>query len=173
MDIIIRLADTGIDLEGMTADGVTEQTRKDLFDAMHSEYQDEAADPGAYLYENFDEDHFLFGAVEPEKLIARARGWNREIRDEFLRLVDAVCKVSANGALPDAEDLEMDTHETYLLQQAARELDNSWHDNSNHAVYMDNSMGFPYFTVVLSDGALKDICEHPQDYAILIVCPKS
>lgn len=172
MDIIVNLKDADIDVTGITHAGASEKVRKDIFEAVKDEYETRAADREAYLYENYDEDRFLFGAVKPEALIARANAWNQEIREEFLRCLKAVYKPDANGILPNAKDLPMDTAETYALRKAAQELDNSCSDYADHAVYMANSQGFPYFRVILSDAELRDIREHPQNYAIVEVYPK-
>lgn len=172
MEIIVKLNDIDIDVENIISNGVTEEVCKSIFDALKEEYQDRSADKEAYLYEDYDEKRFLFGVVDPVALIARSNAWNQEIKEEFLRCLKGVYKKGAYDILPKAEDLPMDTNETYALRKAAQELDNSWFDYADHAVYMANSQGFPYFRVILSDDELKAIRERPQDYAIVEVYPK-
>lgn len=172
MEIIVNLSDIGIDVEDIISNGATEEVRKSIFDALKEEYLDRAADKEAYLYEDYAEERFLFGTVDSAALIARSNAWNQEIKEEFLRRLKVIYKADAYGILPKAENLPMDTSETYALRKAAQELDNLWFDYADHAVYMANSQGFPYFRVILSDDELKAIRERPQDYAIVEVYPK-
>ena len=173
MDAIVKLSAVGIDHEPIMEGDIPPEVLTDLFKELSTEYDDRKHDSETRLCDIIERDNFLFGALEPEKLIERARGWNKEIKQEFLRCVDTICKVSANGKLPEADELEMDTPAVYRMKQAAMELDNAWFDFTSHAVYMENSFGIPFFRVALDERELTHIISHPEEYAIVTVVPRN
>lgn len=173
MDIIVKLSSIGIDPGPIAEGDVPPEVLADIHHELSEAYIDAAADKEAYLYQTYEREVFLFGSLQPKVLIERAKKWNLEIREEFLRCLDAVCHISERSRLPIADELELNTDATYQLSCAARELNNSWYDYAEHAVYLENKSGWPYFKVQLSAKALEDILAHPEEYAIVGVWPKS
>lgn len=173
MDIIVKLSAIGIDQEPISEGDIPQEVLTDIFHKLNTEFQDRTADKEAYLCEIVERDDFLFGVLEPVALRARACGWNQEIKEEFLRCVEAICKVSVNGKLPNVEKLQVDTPLTNQMKHAAMELDNAWSNYASHAVYIENSQGFPYFRTVLEQAEFDHIIAHPEEYAIVTVAPKS
>lgn len=154
--------------------GVEEGCRdlEELFQAINSAFNDEARDKETYLYENWEENRFCFGNEVPELVKNRAEAWNREIKAQFMTALDRVTRFAERGRMPEADELPMDTADTYLLRAAAAELDNSWFDTAEHGVYFENDCGYPYFKVQLQDAAIADIQTHPEKYLIITVSPK-
>ena len=145
----------------------------EVFSALQEEYNNNAADKEAYLYQHYEPSDFLFGALEPERLRQRVAVWNMEIKREFLRCLDSVLYFQENGRMPTPEEIHTDTTKTYQLSCAVRELDNAWFDYAEHATCMDNGCGYNVMKVILADAQLADIDANPQNYAIVTVAVKS
>lgn len=162
MDIIISLSalDIDVNLQDM------EKARNEIFKAILQEYEDSATDKEISLSSYWNENNFLFGITDSERLIQRVLGWKNEIQAEFIRCLRVVCP---NGKIPEPGELQIDSTATYQLVCATRELDNTWFDNAEHAVYIENEHGYPYFKVLLQDSEIEDIKEHPENYVILTV----
>lgn len=179
MDVLVRLNNFGYEAENISVtkgNQIPVEIRKDIFSSIRTEYEDSANDKESWLYEEFDSERFLFGLLEPERLIDWVLAWNGEIRNALYNAMTAVLDEADACARRDgteiAESLVLDTPKTYALSCAAREADNHWYDYADHAVLLPNSCGYTYFQTIIPDEYLKDIRENPQDYAIVTVFPK-
>ena len=119
--------------------------------ALQDAYCNTASDPDAYLYETVAPENIIFGLYEPEKVLERLDAWNREIRVEFLRAIKNMCPGIGAGHLPPEDELPMDTDMTYQLVCATRELDDMWYDFADHAVYVENEFGYPFFRTIVDE----------------------
>ena len=109
---------------------------------------------------------------EPEKVLERLDAWNREIRVEFLRAIKNMCPGIGAGHLPPEDELPMDTDMTYQLVCATRELDDMWYDFADHAVYVENEFGYPFFRTIVDEHTAACIKANPEAYLIARVTPK-
>ena len=142
--------------------------KKDIYDDLASAYEDKTQGTGYYIpVDSFNENaSIIWGGSEREKFIQEAQAWNRNIQKEFLSaLVNLIGPVDLSTSIAP-ECVPMDDLNTWRMQCAARELNNSWWGDANHAVYAENSMGFPYFKVVLSDAERNDIITHPENWVM-------
>lgn len=157
MQIITNFESLGIELEpGMPKEEVSQL----VFEALQSGFQDHI-NHDAYFSESYTADNFVFGFGSPENIRSIARDWNQDIRSQF---VSALKALGYTDQAP--EKLPMDTPDTYTMQKAARELDNNWWAYADHGVYLNNEMGYPYFQVILSDKAQKDMLDNPDKYIV-------
>ena len=101
-----------------------------------------------------------------------ANAWNREIRVEFLRAIKNMCPGIGAGHLPPEDELPMDTDMTYQLVCATRELDDMWYDFADHAVYVENEFGYPFFRTIVDEHTAACIKANPEAYLIARVTPK-
>lgn len=160
---------TAPDMEELRNGIVPVAMYRQILDALSSSYNDNATDPESYLYtENLDPDDFIFGFKTPDKLMAEVGGWLPDIKRNFKDCLD---RVYTPGMDPDK--LKEDTSETYNLQKAARALDNSWHSYSEWGAYLENSCGYPYFTVFPDPGQMREIYEHPEEFVLVDIHVKS
>jgi len=151
--------------------GFMDDLRHDVFESIESAYQDAVLGSDWYLYQSYGENQFLFGGIDPDKLIATAQSWNQDIRKAVGPALVAADIISANGQFA-MEKMQMNTPGTYEAKIALRELDNDWFPVANHAVYVNNEFGIPYFCVHLLGKTLEDIIAHPENYIIIEVVPK-
>ena len=156
------------DFESLKKDGPTEELMAEILSAVKSSYIDAATNAKSYLCEEVSAENFLFGALEPEKLIKTLRSWVPSICKAFVTCLN---KVYTFGM--DPEKICVDTIATYCLQTAARQLDNSWFSNSTYGCYLANSQGYPYFRVFPSEDQLACIAANPNEYFIIEVFVKS
>lgn len=140
--------------------------------ALQDAYCNTASDPDAYLYETVAPENIIFGLYEPEKVLERLDAWNREIRVEFLRAIKNMCPGIGAGHLPPEDELPMDTDMTYQLVCATRELDDMWYDFADHAVYVENEFGYPFFRTIVDEHTAACIKANPEAYLIARVTPK-
>lgn len=131
-----------------------------VFDALQSGFQDQINNE-AYFSESFSESSFILGSVSPDEIRKIAHTWNQDIKDQF---IGAFKDLGYSAAEP--EKLPMDTPKTYTMQKAARELDNNWWAYADHGVYLENEMGYPYYQVMLSESAQKDMLDNPGNYIV-------
>lgn len=173
MDIILNLRQMDIEDE-FDADGnPTPDFLKNIIQAIAQEYEDRATDTAAYIYPELTPENCILGSKETVRLLQRVSKWNRDIREQFLRCVDAVCKVSTLGRLPTECQLPpMGGPETYDMACAASEMNDDWYDFASHAVLLDDSYGNRVFHCVLQPLDLTNIQKHPAEYAIVKVFPK-
>lgn len=144
-----------------------EEVKTWVFQALNEAFNDQTSDPETYLYDSTDDEHFIFGALAPEKVIEIAKGWNREIKEAFITALDGL-----GGPNVTADNLTMDNDKTYKLSCAARELDNCWWCHAERATYLPDSMGYPYFQCSLDEKTLQDIINRPEQYTIVEVFVK-
>ena len=123
-------------------------------------------------YETVAPENIIFGLYEPEKVLERLDAWNREIRVEFLRAIKNMCPGIGAGHLPPEDELPMDTDMTYQLVCATRELDDMWYDFADHAVYVENEFGYPFFRTIVDEHTAACIKANPEAYLIARVTPK-
>lgn len=76
------------------------------------------------------------------------------------------------GHLPPEDELPMDTDMTYQLVCATRELDDMWYDFADHAVYVENEFGYPFFRTIVDEHTAACIKANPEAYLIARVTPK-
>ena len=143
-----------------------------ILKALQDAYCNTASDPDAYLYETVAPENIIFGLYEPEKVLERLDAWNREIRVEFLRAIKNMCPGIGAGHLPPEDELPMDTDMTYQLVCATRELDDMWYDFADHAVYVENEFGYPFFRTIVDEHTAACIKANPEAYLIARVTPK-
>lgn len=165
MEIITKLSTLDIDPEDVT--DAPDDAIETVFSALKMGFDDQSHYRDTRLYEDFSSKNYHFGTLEPDYVRDRAEAWVDEIKDQFLNAVNVVCNnVSKTGRLPSKEELEADTADTYRLSCAVRELDNTWWDYAEHAVYLKNGNGYPYFRIHLTDEEKTDILAHPEEYVI-------
>lgn len=171
MFILTSLDSLNLDIDDLpaTKEELTDEHYRLIFDSIKSAYEDNANDDEATLYELIYEDTFIFGAFEPEKLIERVTAWNADIRANFIRALQPVAPF-IDG--PDQDKLPMDDDTTHAIACAARELDNVWYDYAAHGVYLENDMGWPYFTTLVDKYSEECIKACPANYLIFEVTPK-
>lgn len=168
MEIITSLKALDIDefclraIQAGTAD--MDEIRRMIFEKIESSFDDAVNTCDVYLSRHYEENDFVFGAVKPSILKEISSNWNTKIKQQFL---DALNKVVPKKMNP--EELPMNTLETYNLWAAARELDNCWWHDTNHAVYLLNWYGYPYFRVTLDEAMEEDILNHPENYIVFEV----
>lgn len=109
-----------------------------------------------------------YGCKNPDIIKRTANSWNGEIRTAFYNCVN---KVFENGF--SIWTMHVDDDVTFSMMHAAMELNDNWHAFSDHAVYLENDCGYPYFRCILSPQQEKDIQEHPEEYILITVNPKS
>ena len=143
-----------------------------IIQAIAHEYEDRATDPEAYISTELTPENCVLGSREMVRLLQHVSKWNTDIRERFLRCVDAVCKVSTFGGLPTEDQLPpMGGAETYDMACAAREMNDDWYDFATHAVFLEDSNGTREFRCVLRPFDLINIQKHPSEYAIITVFP--
>ena len=74
--------------------------------------------------------------------------------------------------IPPEDELPMDTDMTYQLVCATRELDDMWYDFADHAVYVENEFGYPFFRTIVDEHTAACIKANPEAYLIARVTPK-
>lgn len=167
MDIIVNLERLSME-DVVASQELSEAARIEIFSMLAMDFNVLAASEGAYLYENWEPNRFLFGGTDREELIKRVKAWNGEIQQAFLRRLEAVCHIQKNGGLPDWKDVPMDTSETYSLSCCTRELDNLWFPYTEHWVNLEDAPA-----CVLTEYQLNSILDAPEKYAIVQVTVKS
>lgn len=180
MRIITNFSALGIDLDdyglGLTtlkdaSKEVQADLRLDLFYAARDAYASAVEGTDYYLYESIDAERFVFGAVDPDKLLNEVDGWNTSIVARLQPALLFADVIAADGSFT-LDKIPLDSPATYELKKAARELDNDWFPLSDHAVYLENECGFPSFYVQLTDNARAAIHASPEEYLIIEVMPK-
>jgi len=144
-----------------------EEIREVVFGSLESDFDDATSTSDAYLSDDYSEDDFTFGILNRDALISIAKTWNPEIKEQFAQAIKKVWNDNMT-----AEQLRLDTSDTYEVSCAARELDNHWWYGSNHGVYLPNECGYPYFKVILSESVMKDILRSPEQYIVIDVYVK-
>lgn len=145
-----------------------------IIQAIIQEYGARASDSEAFIYPELTASNCVFGSKEPVRLLQRVSEWNGNIREQFLRCVDAVCKVSTFGRLPDADQLpQPKSPEMYSMLGATSEMNDDWYDYADHAVFLENDFGCRTFRCMLQPFDLDNIQRDPEEYAIVTVFPKS
>lgn len=143
------------------------QMLHDAFGTLSEAFLEYTTDPETYLYGDVDEERFMIGAQNPDQLMNAAKLWNQEIREKFVAALKGL-----GGAGITAETLPIDNDKTYAMACAARELDNCWWCYAEHATYLPNSIGYPYFQCSLDEKTLQDIINRPEQYMIVEVFVK-
>lgn len=147
-------------MQSGTAD--MDQVRYIVWESLKALFEDYSDDSGTYIASVDLADNFVFGALEPQKMVEAAKSWNLDIKKQFLAALGKLGTV--DPAAP--EQLPLDNSETYDMHKAARELDDNWWCYAEHGVYLPNNYGYPYFTVILKDAQAADMAAHPEDYVI-------
>ena len=169
----IDLNDFGLDefaLKNMGED-IRDDIRRDLFMAVKPAYGDAVVGTDYYLYENYEDIRFLFGAITPAALLEKVDSWNKGILAAIVPALFNAGIVSQDG-LVSPEGIQMDTPGTYELKKVIRELDNDWFPLAYHGIYLENEFGFSSFTVQLSESMCSEIRAKPEKYLIIEVMPK-
>lgn len=180
MHIITSFETLGIDLNDFGLDEFTlkdmgedirDDMQRELFVAVKSAYSSAVVGTDYYLYENYEDIRFLFGAITPAALLEKVDSWNKDILSAIVPALFNAGIVSKDG-LVSPEGIQMNTPGTYELKKAVRELDNDWFPLAYHGVYLENEVGFPYFTVQITKKICSKIKKHPEEYFIVEVLPK-
>lgn len=180
MHIITSFETLGIDLSNFGLDELTlkhmdvnneDDIRRDLFMAIKSAYDEAVVGTDYYLYENYENIRFLFGAITPAALLEKVDGWNKDILAAIVPALVNAGIVSKDGVV-SPEEIQMNTPGTYELKKVVRELNNDWFPLAYHGVYLENEVGFPYFAVQITEKIRSKIREHPEKYFIVEVLPK-
>lgn len=152
----------------------TPEFLSNIIQAITLEYAVRASDSEAFIYPELTASNCVFGTKEPVRLLQRVSEWNGSIREQFLRCVDAVCKVSTYGRLPTTEQLpQPKSPEMYSMMGAASEMNDDWYDYADHAVFLEDAFGYRTFRCMLQPFDLDNIQSDPAEYAIVTVVPKS
>ena len=144
------------------------EIRSDVFEAIQYDYESATRNTEAYLSENYEEECFIFGAVDADRLKNVVKNWNLEIKRQFLKALKSVWKKDMTP-----EELPMDTLETYNLWKSARELDNSWWYDTEYSVYLSDGHGYSYFRVTLDAQMEEEILRNPEKFIIVDVCVRT
>lgn len=142
-----------------------------LYHSIQGIFNDECRNPDAYLA-GFDKDDIVLGIFEPGKLIEGIASWNNSIKEAFIEALKNTLPDMRTIDAINAENIVMDTTETYELSCAVRELDNHWFECAEHGIYLPNEMGYAYFTTILDPYDEENIKAHPEEYLLLYVYPK-
>jgi len=168
------LAELGIEKitpELADQEDIMDALRHYIFRAIELAYLDETTESDWYLYRSYVKDQFIFGGINPDAFIADVKNWNQEIFNALKPALMAAGILDKDGRYtPDK--VQMDTTNTYAAKKAMREIDNDWFPAADHAVYLNNENGLPWFTVQLKEKDISDICLHPENYLIIEVYPK-
>lgn len=170
----MNLRELDIEAEFDAAGNPTSEFLSNILNTIKLEYAGRASDTEAYIYPELTAGNCLFGSKEPVRLLQRVSEWNGSIREQFLRCVDAVCKVSTFGRLPTSDQLPPPkSPELYAMLGAASEMNDDWYDFADHAVFLEDDFGYRTFRCVLQPFDLDNIQSDPAGYAIITVFPKS
>ena len=152
MTVLVELYPTG-EPEEISAESVFSRVRNQYFEEVHS--------PDAYLKDSFE---VTFGKDEPQRVIDTVRGWNPDILEDFKRAIDVFQKL-----MEEKGTEAFDTPESYAVKCTALEIDNSFYDYAEKAVY---ALADGYFTVVISDVILGAVVKEPERFALIEVWAK-
>lgn len=145
-----------------------EEIKREIFDALVAAHEDQSKGTEYYIPEHsYDaNDTIIWGGANKKDFILKAQSWNKNIQKEFLNACENLMGPVniVEGISP--ESVPMDNTDTWRMQCAARELNNSWWGDANHAVYSENSSGYPYFSVLLSEEMKEDIIQHPENWVL-------
>ncbi len=115
-------------------------------------------------------DNYILGFERPNDLIKIAEEWNSELRDaavKNLKELEALAKESGFSTVSQyvKENWNSDNFASinYWLKYTLMDLDNAYNYNTTGLVY-DKSNGWE---VVISDGTLAKIKEHPENFVYL------
>lgn len=150
------------EIQNGTAD--MDSIREMVFEAIEVNYDYNCYNQGQ-LSNHFEEDNFIFGAIDADRMRQIVSDWNMEIKRQFMKALKSIWKEGMT-----AEDLPMDTLELYDVWATARELGNSWWYDAEHAVYLPNEQGFSYFRVTLSESRMAEILQNPEKFIVVNVC---
>lgn len=112
---------------------------------------------------------FHDGAVEPERIVSLAEGWNKCIEK---RLGAVLARMQAAAGLrPDGTRAWLDCppSDIYALKKAAMALDVHVYAFAERALLVNERR---YLTTILQPEDLLEIKSSPKDYAVLEVSPK-
>ena len=174
MDVILNLREMDIEAEFDASGNPTPEFLSNIIQAIIQEYGTRASDSEAFIYPELTASNCVFGSKEPVRLLHRVSEWNGSIREQFLRCVDAVCKVSTYGQLPTTDQLpHPKSPEMYSMLGATSEMNDDWYDYADHAVFLEDANGDRTFRCILQPFDLSNIQRDPTEYAIVTVFPKS
>lgn len=174
MDVILNLREMDIEAEFDDSGIPTPEFLSNIIQPIIQEYGVRASDSEAFIYPELTASNCVFGSKEPVRLLQHVSEWNGSIREQFLRCVDVVCKVSTYGRLPTTDQLpQPKSPEMYSMLRAASEMNDDWYDYADHAVFLEDSNGDRTFRCVLHPFDLDNIQRAPAEYAIVTVFPKS
>ena len=174
MDVILNLREMDIEAEFDASGNPTPEFLSNIIQAIIQEYGARASDSEAFIYPELTASNCVFGFKEPVRLLQRVSEWNGSIREQFLRCVDAVCKVSTYGQLPTTDQLpKPKSPEMYSMLGTASEMNDDWYDYADHAVFLEDAFGYRTFRCILQPFDLVNIQRDPAEYAIVTVFPKS
>ena len=122
-----------------------EEIKKEIFDALVSAHEDQSKGTEYYIPEH---------------------SYDKNIQKEFLSAFSNLIGLVNIVEGINPEEIPMDNTDTWRMQCAARELNNSWWGDANHAVYAENSSGYPYFSVLLPQELKADIINHPENWVL-------
>ena len=115
-------------------------------------------------------DSYILGFERPNELVKIAEEWNSELRDNAVRHLEeleALAKESGFSTVSQyvKENWNSDDFASinYWLKYTLMDLDNAYNHNTTGLVY-DKSNGWE---VVISDGTLAKIKEHPENFVYL------
>ncbi|WP_289026421.1 hypothetical protein [uncultured Flavonifractor sp.] len=130
---------------------------------LESAFRDEATDDESYLCLDWlSSKDIVWGASDKDALLSTVRGWVPDIQAHFLKTVERVYRPGMA-----ARDVVVDNDKTYMLQRAARMLDNSWWSYADYGAYISNEQGFAYFRVFPDESQMARIEAHPEEYFVL------
>lgn len=169
MRILLRIPDHELP-EG---EGSRDETARTLFRIVADEYQDEASCSDAYLHQPdsdkglAEELDLICGVDHPYKIRDIARSWNSDVLKEFDRSIKALMDKAPTGADGVRDWFAAGSTLIYDVKKAAMALDSDFYDFAEDALLVRR-----YFTTVLTELELKDILDHPENYAVITVSPK-
>lgn len=177
--ILIEIEDH-FPLEAMS-DENRESICRSLHEEFKSEIERELSVKDAYIIEfnEGDEEEYLLGALEPEKLLDEVRQWNRRIINGFADAVAPMSKRASALSMPlhdalrlnnDTNVLRPDTTETYAVRQYASAVDNHFTTFFDYMNFLPNEQGYPYARTLLREWELRQIEAKPERYVIVDFC---
>ena len=164
MQIFTSIDAVDIDLDALL-DAAKSRTLEEEFgtDILAAlEYALEDMDLSEYGLKPHSKDEFIFGVADPREVVKTARYWNSQIKEAFAAQVK---KLGQAISIPDS--LPLDNADTNKLRLAAEALDNHWVPAGDFGTYLSREAGCPYYSVILTDDAVKDIKARPERYIIV------
>lgn len=122
---------------------------------------------GTFSYFSFWDMHShegsFFGKDDPERLKKVAGEWNKEITEELIGELDKIIHFTSPEDV--IKYFEENSCNAYRLREALNAYDDHFQYGTDRVVYGKDGC----YTIRIPEEVLKDIKEHPEDYAVIEV----